>query len=83
MTTKEGSNEIINSMTSGAGVLFVCLSFQINSYESSFSSMDLFEKMALKVKILHFELLLLVASPTFSLFKNIKSLSLARVLRFQ
>ena len=34
------------------------------------------EKRALKVKILHFEFLLQVASPTFSLSKNMKSLSL-------
>ena len=39
--------------------------------------------MALKVKILHLELLLPVASPTFSQSKNMKSLSLACVLRFQ
>ena len=41
------------------------------------------EKRALKVKILHFEFLLQVASPIFSLSKNMKSLSLTRVLRFQ
>ena len=41
------------------------------------------EKRALKVKSLHFEFLLQVASPTFSLFKNMKSLSLACILRFQ
>ena len=41
------------------------------------------EKRALKVKILHFEFLFQVASPTFSLSKNMKSMSLACVLRFQ
>ena len=41
------------------------------------------EKRALKVKILHFEFLLQVALPIFSPSKNMKSLSLTCVLRFQ
>ena len=41
------------------------------------------EKRALKVKILHFEFLPQVALAIFSLSKNMKSVSLTCVLRFQ